>query len=701
MTAAPDDNWLDERLRRVDVPEGLIVRLQQVAVPADEQLDRWMCSVEVPQRLLDRLRAIPTNRVKTRAWSQLAAAAAWLLFFGVTYVGAMATIVLAIFATTPVWVEPPVRLVAWAADSETETLTVDAPVIELPPADLLGLEMESPLARGEIGEPVLDTAVEPTESSGPVPLAGWSRLSHARLLAPLPDPAWLDVRNLAKDREVLAELSRQDRIPDFWSLPPNRPRGVKPPLARGFDSLFLLAEQTHPIVALRNADPELRRWLVPLAGESTSFDLARRYLERGQRPPAEAMRVEDFWAAFDPELPTLGSGQDVGLTLRGGVTPFGARHPQMPAPHVVQIGVRAREVPAQLRPACRLTVLVDCSSSMEREQRLVRVRRALDGLIGQLGPADLLSLVAFDDEPRIVFEDGTRAYAAGLRKRVATLRVEDRSTNLAAGLEMAYMIAASKPSQDPRRHRVVILTDGGGLPGSASLPRLTQAVAQAHQRDQVELSVVHLGTPPRSTSGWHRIVEAGGGRIHSAITSDEVRWGLAELLTGHSQRVAAAARLLIEFDPATVLAYRMIGHEATDVALQGGPVEVDLYGGQTSTSLFEVYLAPGASGPVASASLAWRDPLSGATRQQSATLARDAVPDQWEQSPDAVRRAVVAAQIGEILRNSFFARGRTLADVLNAAGELETIGEDRTGFTRVLDLARDAAHARNERVPSR
>jgi Ca-activated chloride channel family protein len=702
MTAVPDDDWLDQRLRQVAVPGDLVARLSRIAAPKDQELDDWLCNVPVPADLLDRLQAIAWHRPQQRRWQSLAAAAAWLLFFGLTYLGAMAAFILAAMAVPPRSLDAPISLVSRVSlPEESETLSTTE-IVRLEPNEAVGSQFVEPTTSPLVGEPALLVEAEPAprQLAGPAlltasNLVGWSDLPALAL------PDWQPVRRLAEDRGFLADISRHDQLPDLWALPPDRPRGVKPPLARGFDSLFLLAEKTHPVVGLRGSDPGLQTWPVPLASESTAFDLARRFLDRRQRPPADSIRVEDFLAAYDPELPPIPSGEDVALTLRAGATPFGVRHPQLPPAHVLQVGVRAREVRPQLRPATRLTVLVDCSSSMEREERLVRVQRALNSLIDRLGPADELSLLTYDEQAHVVFENGTRRFANNLKAAVRSLTIQDSSTNLAAGLELAYLVAASTPPDAARRQRVVVITDGGGLPGSAAMPRLTEAVSAARQNERIELAILHLGLLPMAPSGWQQLATAGGGRIVPLVTSNELAWGLAEQLTGQSQRVAARARLTVRFDPAAVLAYRVIGHEATDVALQGGPLEIDLLAGQTATGLFEVFLAPGTGGAIATATLTWHEPISGEKHEERTTIKADAFPVSWEQTADPVRRAIVTAQVAEILRGSFFARGRLISDVLTAAEELESASEDRAGFRRILTLARDAAEARNERAAGR
>ncbi len=160
--------------------------------------------------------------------------------------------------------------------------------------------------------------------------------------------------------------------------------------------------------------------------------------------------------------------------------------------------------------------------------------------------------------------------------------------------------------------------------------------------------------------------------------------------------IADEASLRVTFDPKTVRAYRLLGHEATAVGgLFASPLESTVTAGQAATALYEVWLYPDVAGNsdahVADVEVSWRDAASGRRdgRQQAVrgvqfvpSLAEAALP---------LQAATIAAEAAEVLRQSPFAgRSRDLSDVLTLAEEVNPRLAERAAFQRYLEVLREA-----------
>jgi len=208
--------------------------------------------------------------------------------------------------------------------------------------------------------------------------------------------------------------------------------------------------------------------------------------------------------------------------------------------------------------------------------------------------------------------------------------------------------------------RVVLLTDGLLDLEPATLQKIGQQVAQAAAQN-IPLDMIDLGQQKEADPQMASLAEEGRGTAHRAISAEQVRWALREIVTGRSQVVARSARLQVTFNPKSVLEYRLVGHESGDWgSLLPSPLEADFHEGQTATALFEVRLAPNGPNDLASVDLTWYAPdgektQAGKTAQKiRATIERKHFAASLTSSAPALQEAAVVAYAAEVLRHSPF-----------------------------------------------
>jgi len=677
-----DDEGLDAALREVPIPAGLTDRLPWVPLADDEGLDEAIRDVRVPVGVRGRLRRVPRNWFPLTRLTQWATAASLLIAIGVSYVGAMVAMLWATYQPDRV---PGSRLAATAvefsgsSEASLDSLTTTiSPDFFRPDGDTIGSLPVPPFELQRFDDWQSDD----------------SQLTDVQGLFGLWDEAdpLLDIRPY-RWPDVLGSRESPENEPEWNRARPFVSRGIRVPMVPGYPREFETRYGVHAFVspALHS---ELQTSVVPLGTDTTSYELTRQYLEEDKLPPHDWLRTEEFLAAIDYEFPTP-QKQALGVHVAGGPAPFSA------GVLLMQVGVHARELRSDRRPAVRLTLAVDTSASMLRGGRLVMVRRALGKLAQQLGPDDRVSLIAFSKNARIVVENVGGDETDHLMAGIATLRPQS-STNVAAGLGLAYAVAQRTAADRETSNCVVLLTDGVSELDGRTRARIEQHLIEAAGNGLV-LHVIDLAEdeelagPDSQLAGFSL---AGSGQLHRASSADQVGWMLREIITGQSQVVAAEARLEVSFNPKVVMFYRLLGHEAGEKEARP---EADLYSGQSATAVYEIRLKPTAtgdvtSGEVATAELTWRDPHDNQYHRASRKLHSKHFSSNLGDAPLSLQAAAVACEAAKVLRWSWFTpewpKPGSLGRVLNMAKQLDGRLLERPTFVEFVSMLEEGAKVR-------
>jgi len=640
-----DDEDVDELLRDVALPPCLLPRLQAVPLTDDDGLDEALRNVSVPDDLVTSCRHHARRHLARREGrhpldralriSRIAMAASLILAVTLSLGSAVLFLVLnglgidlpspqlaQQIPTPPVPVEKPLEA-SWGM------LADDSPGVGTQPSQPLDYHREIELAQIE---PAAGLAVRDSLASATLPGGA--------------DPLALSVGG------VLGSNSWDD-LPEL----PTRPVGLVPhgldwPLVPGANRPFLTRFNFHPFVSPA-ANPRLQTCPVPLAVESSSYELAQRYLDRNEWPPADRVRTEEFLAAVDYHFPKP-THQSLGLIVAGGPSPISGE-----GFCLLQVGVQARQSDQGRHAPVHLVLLIDTSTSMRWGSRMEIVRRALRDLPGIVAAEDRLSLVTFNQAAHVLVENLSHDALLPFAAAADSLSAEG-ATNIIGGLREAYGVA--RPTLGPGRPavRVVLLTDGLLDLEPATAEKIEQQVAQA-AGENIPLDVIDLRQQKEADPQVAALSQAGQGKIRRAISTEQVRWALREIVTGRSQVVARAARLQVTFNPKSVLEYRLLGHESGDWGgLLPGPLDADFCEGQTATALFEVRLASDGPGDIASVDLAWYAPdgektLAGKTAEKiRTTIERKHFAPSLTSSAPSLQEAAVVAYAAEVLRHSPF-----------------------------------------------
>ncbi len=398
--------------------------------------------------------------------------------------------------------------------------------------------------------------------------------------------------------------------------------------------------------------------------DTASYTQARAALEQGRLPPEGAVRVEEVVNAFDygyraPEKEA-----------------FAVQVEAFPSPsrkgyHLLHLGVKAKEVSKAARKPAHLVFTIDVSGSMQQENRLPLVKRALNLLVGQLDERDLISIVVYGTSARVALPPTNATQQDVIHSAIAALGSEG-STNVQAGLELAYeqALRAFRPGAI---NRVVLLSDGVANNGLTDAPGLWAKV-KAKASEGITLSTVGFGMGDYNDVLMERLADDGDGNYAYVDKLEEAQRIFVENLTGTLQVVAKDVKLQLEFDPTVVERYRLLGFEnralsrrdfANDRVDSG-----DLGAGHAVTAIYEVKFKRRDAPAFATFRARFKAPEGGASQLVEKALPLHVVRDTTAAATPPARLSLVAAGFAEKLRGSYWARTVTYQQLLTQLDEL-------------------------------
>jgi len=464
-----------------------------------------------------------------------------------------------------------------------------------------------------------------------------------------------------------------------------RPRPVAPPSTGGTDEpndapygdVFFSDYGVNPFVD--TSDDALSTF--GLEVDTGSYTVVRRYLADGHLPPREAVRVEEVVNFFDYGDPPPQPGDDVRLAAEGTPSPY----TENDAYRVLRIGVRFRDVDTEARPPAVLTFVVDVSGSMARENRLGLVQRALASLLANLRSDDRVGLVVYGSTGEVLIEPTTDHLMV---RRAIDRLAPGGSTNAEEGLVLGYRLADEFYRSDGI-NRVILCSDGVANVGRTGPESILARIRSEAERG-IELTSVGFGMGNYNDVLLEQLADAGDGRYAYVDTFKEARRLFVEELTGTLLTVAHDAKVQVEFDPDVVTRWRLLGYENRDVAderFRDPTVDAGEIGaGHHATAVYEVKLADDAPrrGTVATLRLRYRPAGDSREVEIEQRLAVTDLERRWDDAPSSLRLAASVAELAELLKGTYWARGGSFETV---ARELERLADERDGDPQVAEVA--------------
>jgi len=320
--------------------------------------------------------------------------------------------------------------------------------------------------------------------------------------------------------------------------------------------------------------------------DTGSYSNVRRMLMSGQRPPVDAVRAEEMLNYFDYGYAAPNSR----------ATPFRvsteiAAAPWNPKHHLVQIGIQGYRVPSTQIPASNLVFLIDTSGSMQDADKLPLLRESFKELARQLRPQDRVAIVVYAGSAGLVLPPTAGDQQEEIIDALDRLSAGG-STNGGEGLKLAYAMARQAYLKNGV-NRVILATDGDFNVGTFDQKALETMIADQRQSG-IALTTLGFGTGNYNDAMAEQLADIGNGN-HAYIDSlNEGRKVLVEELSSTMMIIAEDVKIQVEFNPAVVAEYRLIGYENRKLSREdfnNDKVDAGEIGaGHDVTALYEITL---------------------------------------------------------------------------------------------------------------
>ncbi|MGY0635148.1 vWA domain-containing protein [Luteimonas sp. A478] len=287
--------------------------------------------------------------------------------------------------------------------------------------------------------------------------------------------------------------------------------------------------------------------------DTGSYSNVRRMLRNGIRPPADAVRAEEFINYFSYGHPAPDS-RDV---------PFRVTTELAPAPwnanrHLLMIGIKGYDVPKLELPPANLVFLIDTSGSMNSHDKLPLLKQAFAQLVNQLRPQDRVSIVAYAGSAGVVLPPTPGDRHDEINAAIERLQAHG-STNGGDGLRVAYSMARQAFAENGV-NRVILASDGDFNVGNIDGGTL-ETLAADRRKEGIALTVLGFGQGNYNDALAQRLAQAGDGKLAYIDTLREARKVLVEEMSATLLTIAHDVKIQVEFNPAEVAEYRLIGYE--------------------------------------------------------------------------------------------------------------------------------------------
>lgn len=469
---------------------------------------------------------------------------------------------------------------------------------------------------------------------------------------------------------------------------------LPPPVQPATDSATLSTEAYDYIVE----NPFQSSLQNPLSTFSIDVDEAaysnvRRFLQNGSLPPAGAVRIEEMINYFDYEYPRPEGNDPFRLITEIAACPWNPEH------QLVHIGLQGKEIPVDDLPASNLVFLIDVSGSMAEPNKLPLVQASLKLLVNQLRENDRVAIVVYAGNAGLVLPSTPGTEKNKIREAISNLDAGG-STAGGEGIILAYKTARDHFIKGGN-NRIILATDGDFNVGLSSEDELVRLIEE-QRKSGVFLSVLGYGTGNYQDSKMQQLADKGNGN-HSYIDNiQEARKVLISEFGSTLFTIARDVKLQVEFNPALVQSYRLIGYENRLLAAEDFNDDKkdagELGSGHTVTALYEL-IPVGvqdsftrsvdplkyqqterkqviASGEVMTLKIRYKEPEGLESKRVVHTLSNGS--QSLVDASDNFRFAAAVAEFGMLLRNSAFKQGAGFDQVISLAKSGK--GPDRNGY---------------------
>ena len=317
--------------------------------------------------------------------------------------------------------------------------------------------------------------------------------------------------------------------------------------------------------------------------DAASYSNIRRFINQGEMPPKDAVRIEEMINYFNYNYPKPTGNDPVRITTEVGICPWNKTH------RLVQIGLKAREIENQNLPASNFVFLIDVSGSMFGPTRLELVKSSLRLLVNNLREKDRVAIVTYCGDARVALPSTPGNEKQKIKDALETLTAGG-STAGGAGIKEAYRIA-QKNFIAQGNNRIILCTDGDFNVGASSETELENLI-ESKRKSGIFLTVLGYGMGNYKDNKMQILAQKGNGNHAYIDNIQEANKVLVNEFGSTMYAVAKDVKLQVEFNPANVQSYRLVGYETrilNDEDFNDDTKDAGEMGaGHTVTALYEI-----------------------------------------------------------------------------------------------------------------
>ncbi len=434
--------------------------------------------------------------------------------------------------------------------------------------------------------------------------------------------------------------------------------------------------------------------------DKASYSNVRRFLNSGQLPPADAVRVEEMINYFDYNYPQPSNGKPFSISTSYVSCPWNSRH------NLIHVGIQGLKVETENLPPNNLVFLVDVSGSMMDVNKLPLLKSGLRLLIDQMRSIDKIALVVYAGAAGVVLPPTSGREKEKIIEALENLQAGG-STAGGAGIQLAYKTARENFLKDGN-NRIILATDGDFNVGVSSDGELIRMI-EKEREDGIFLTVLGFGTGNYKDSKMEQLADKGNGNYAYIDNIMEAKKTLVKEMGGTLLTIAKDVKIQVEFNPSKVKAYRLVGYENrmlnaedfNDDKKDAG----ELGSGHNVTALYEIIpadsdelvasvdslkyqkllpLAKHAGNEVMTIKFRYKEP-----KESVSKLITEILYDKKTAPAEDTRFATCVAEFGMLLRDSKFKGEASYKSVLQTAKASKGKDEDgyRAEFIRLVELA--------------
>lgn len=317
--------------------------------------------------------------------------------------------------------------------------------------------------------------------------------------------------------------------------------------------------------------------------DGASYSNIRRYINEGQLPPDGAVRIEEMINYFSYNYPQPKGDDPFSINTEYALCPWNTSH------QIVSIGLQGKKIPTENLPPANLVFLIDVSGSMQSLNKLPLVQTSMKLLVDQLRPQDKVAIVVYAGNAGLVLPSTKGTQKVTIKNAIDGLQAGG-STAGGAGIQLAYKVAQDN-FISKGNNRVILCTDGDFNVGMSSDDELEYMIEDKRESG-IFLTVLGYGTGNYQDAKMQKLADKGNGNHAYIDNIKEARKVLINQFGGTMFTIAKDVKLQIEFNPAKVQGYRLIGYENRMLAKEDFNDDKkdagELGSGHTVTALYEI-----------------------------------------------------------------------------------------------------------------